>query len=195
MDDRFEKKIKVLLPYIIIEAIIFFLMPLFMGHSEGAATYIIQIGIFPLTAIGCSVFYKLKNQSSDIYVCVIAPLFYAISALLYGMWRDSAINVLVYMASYFVCGYLGLLVADVIRKKKSEKAESSVPEPKRPSPARVDVAKTSAEEPPFAFTLPPEISIKPQRMLTGFLKSISGQKSVSYLFIVRITHISRNFNK
>ena len=78
MNDRFEKKIKVLLPYIIIEAIIFFLMPLFMGHSEGAATYIIQIGIFPLTAIGCSVFYKLKNQSSDIYVCVIAPLFYAI---------------------------------------------------------------------------------------------------------------------
>ncbi len=150
MNDRFEKKIKVLLPYIIIEAIIFFLMPLFMGHSEGAATYIIQIGIFPLTAIGCSVFYKLKNQSSDIYVCVIAPLFYAISALLYGMWRDSAINVLVYMASYFVCGYLGLLVADVIRKKKSEKAESSVPEPKRPSPARVDVAKTSAEEPVVA---------------------------------------------
>ena len=147
MDDRFEKKIKELLPYIIIEAIIFFLMPLFMGHSEGAATYIIQIGVFPLTAIGCCVFYKLRQQKSEIYVCIIAPLFYAISALLYGMWRDSAVNVLVYMASYFVCGYLGLLLADVLSKKKSDKGEKSIPEPKRSSPARVNVAGVEEEEP------------------------------------------------
>ena len=140
MDDRFEKKIKELLPYIIIEAIIFFLMPLFMGHSEGAATYIIQVGVFPLTAIGCCVFYKLKNKHSDIYICFIAPLFYAVSALLYGMWRDSAINVLVYMASYFVCGYLGLLIGDVLRKKTRGKAPAARPAP----PKRVNVAE---EEP------------------------------------------------
>ena len=140
MEDRFEKMLKELLPYIIIEAIIFFLMPLFMGHSEGAATYIIQVGVFPLTAIGCCLFYKLKSKKSQIYICIIAPLFYAIAALLYGMWRDSAVNVLVYMASYFVCGYLGLLLGDVLRKKTRGK----MPEKKPTPPKRVNVKE---EEP------------------------------------------------
>ena len=135
MEDKFEKKLKELLPYIIIEAIIFFLMPLFMGRSEGAATYIIQVGVFPLTAIGCCLFYRLKSRKSEIYICFIAPLFYAIAALLYGMWRDSAINVLVYMASYFVCGYLGLLLGDVLRKKTRGK----MPAVKPASPKRVNV--------------------------------------------------------
>ncbi len=140
MDDKLEKKLKELLPYIIIEAIIFFLMPLFMGHSEGAVTYIIEVGVFPLTALGCGLFYKYKMKRSDLYVCIIAPVFYAVTALLYGMWRASAITVLIYMVSYFVCGYLGLLLGDILLKKKGKDAPQEPPV-QRPSlsPERVNL--------------------------------------------------------
>ena len=140
MEDKLEKKLKELLPYIIIEAIVFLLMPLFMGRVAGAATYIVEVGIFPLTALGCSVFYKRRQKQQDIYICFLAPLFYAIAALLYGMWRDSWITVLVYMISYFICGYLGLLLSDVLFKGKSGKT-SEAPPVKHPArnPERVNL--------------------------------------------------------
>ncbi len=147
MEDNLEKKLRELLPYIIIEAIIFLLMPLFMGHTAGAATYIIEVGVFPLTAVGCSVFYKLKQKKSELYVCAIAPLFYAIAALLYGMWRDSWLTVLIYMISYFICGYLGLLLSDVFLKSKADSGSSAKPAVKHPArnPERVNPEEHEAQ--------------------------------------------------
>lgn len=161
MDDKLEKKLKELLPYIIIEAIIFLLMPLFMGHSAGVATYLVEVGVFPLTAIGCAVFYKFKHRQNDIYVCLLAPLFYAISALLYGMWRASWITVLVYMVSYFVCGYLGLLLSDILLKNiaKKDSAKPVKPEEiKRPqrNPERVNLEEQDAPAQDFRAENPDE---------------------------------------
>ena len=114
MNDKLEKTLKELLPYIIVTGIIFLLLPLFMGKTASAATYIIQLGIFPLTALGCGVFYKLKMKKNSVYPALIAPIFYALAALLYGMWRASWYTVLIYTVAYFLCGYLGQLLADVL---------------------------------------------------------------------------------
>lgn len=143
MEDKFEQKLRELLPYIIITGILFLLLPLFMSTKVGAATYIVQMGAFPLTAVGCSVHYALVKKQSDLSVCVIAPLFYAISALLYGMWRDSWITVLIYIAAYFVCGYLGLMLSDILRPDKQQRSDKQQPEPKRlpRRPRRVNVPK------------------------------------------------------
>ena len=135
MNDKLEKTLKELLPYIIITGIIFLLLPLFMGNTASAATYIIQIGVFPLTAFGCGVVYKMKKKKNSIYLCLLAPIFYALSALLYRMWMTSWLTVLIYIAAYFLCGYLGLLLGDVLPFGKKEKS------PRRRSmrPRRVNI--------------------------------------------------------
>lgn len=147
MNDKIERKLKELLPYIIIIGILFLLLPLFMGTKEGAATYIIQIGAFPLVSAGCAIHYAIKNKKTDLFICLLAPIFYALTALLYGMWRDSWYTVLIYMAAYFMCGYLGLMLSDYLKKDKDDK-KPSAPKPvrKRPSiqPERVDVRKEEA---------------------------------------------------
>ena len=134
MDDKFEKKLKEFLPYIIIIGIVFLLFPLFMGKKEGVGTYIIQVGVFPLTTLGCGVFYKLKKKKTDLILCAVAPVFYALTALLYGMWRQWY-TVIVYLAAYFICGYLGQMLADVIPvgKKEGKKADSIHKAFKKPS--------------------------------------------------------------
>ncbi len=125
MNDKLEKTLKELLPYIIITAIIFLLLPLFMGKGENAATYIIQIGAFPLTALGCGFVYKRQKKHNNLILCAVAPLFYAISALLYGMWRTSWITVLVYMVAYLLCGWLGQMLGDIIKPAKSRDSVKS----------------------------------------------------------------------
>lgn len=144
MNDRLERKLKELLPYIIIIGIIFLLLPLFMG-KEGAVTYIIQVGAFPLTAIGCCAHYKLKKKKNDIFLCGVAPVFYALTALLYGMWRDSWFTVLIYLIAYFICGYLGLMIPDLLKigKDGSKAKQTNIPRPiiRKPSlrPERVNL--------------------------------------------------------
>lgn len=135
MNDKLEKTLKELLPYIIITGIIFLLLPLFMGNTASAATYIIQIGVFPLTAFGCGVVYKMKKKKNSIYLCLLAPIFYAISALLYRMWMTSWLTVLIYIAAYFLCGYLGLLLGDALPFGKKE----SSPRRRSMRPRRVNV--------------------------------------------------------
>lgn len=118
MNDKLEQTLKELLPYIIITGVIFLLLPLFMTDRESAATYIIELGAFPLTAIGCGIFYKIKNRRTNLYLCAVAPLFYALTALLYGMWRASWITVVIYIAAYFLCGWLGQMLGDLLHAPK-----------------------------------------------------------------------------
>lgn len=139
MEDKFEQKLKELVPYIIITAIIFLLLPLFMGSKESVATYIIQLGAFPLTAIGCSVHYKLVKKKTDIYVCFLAPIFYALTAVLYGMWSASWYTVLIYIAAYFLCGYLGLLLTDLLKLDNKNSSVRSAFKRFSTRPSRVNV--------------------------------------------------------
>lgn len=144
MDDNFEKTLKELVPYIIITGILFLLLPLFMGSGTGAATYLIQLGAFPLTAIGCGVFYKLKKKKNSLFLCLIAPLFYALTALLYGMWRASWYTVLIYIGAYFLCGYLGLILGDILPiGKKGESIRHLIKKSSNP-PRRVNVEEEPA---------------------------------------------------
>lgn len=144
MNDKLEKTLKELLPYIIIIGIIYLLLPLFMGNTASAATYIIQIGIFPLTAFGCGVVYRAQKHKNNIYLCLIAPIFYALSALLYRMWMTSWYTVLIYIVAYFLCGYLGLLLGDVLPfgKKGSSTRRRSM----RPRRVNVDDQEHPAED-------------------------------------------------
>lgn len=114
MNDKLEKTLKELIPYIIIIGIIFLLLPLFMGKTASAATYIIQIGIFPLTVLVCGAVYKLKHKKNNLIFCLIAPIFYALTALLYRMWMTSWYTVIIYLVAYFLCGYLGQILADAL---------------------------------------------------------------------------------
>ena len=38
------------------------------------------------------------------------------------MWRDSWLTVLIYLAAYGLCGYLGIMLSDVLKKSKNSKA-------------------------------------------------------------------------
>lgn len=150
MNDKLEKTLKELIPYIIIIGIIFLLLPLLMGKTASAMTYIIQIGIFPLTAFGCGVFYKTQKKQNNLFLCLIAPIFYAVSALLYGMWRTSWYTVLIYIVAYFLCGYLGQLLGDLLPfgKKDSAKKEGT---PRRRSLRARRVNVKEEEKPSEAF--------------------------------------------
>ena len=163
MEDKIESKLKELLPYIIVAGILFLLLPLLMGSQENAVTYVIQLGAFPLISLGCGFHYAYRKHKKDIAVCCIAPVFYAITALLYGMWSSSWITVLIYIAAYFICGYLGMMLCDLVvtkgakgakspksRKSRSSREEESAPARQTPRPARVDVKKHD-EPRPTAF--------------------------------------------
>lgn len=146
MEDKIETKLKELLPYIIIEGVLFLLLPLLMGTQESAVTYVIQIGAFPLISLGCGFHYTFRKHKKDIAVCFIAPVFYAVSALLYGMWRASWITVLIYIAAYFICGFLGMMLCDIIKpRQNSDKVSAPKRKPKRPE--RVDVEKHDEPRP------------------------------------------------
>ena len=152
MNDKLEKTLKELLPYIIIIGIIFLLLPLFMGKTASALTYIIQIGVFPLTAFGCGLIYKIQKKRNNLILCLLAPIFYALSALLYGMWRTSWYTVLIYIVAYFLCGYLGLLLGDVLPFNKKDGS------PRRRSmrPRRVNVEEKQAPAEDFQAEDPTE---------------------------------------
>ena len=145
MEDKFENKLKELLPYIIVTAALFLLLPLLMGTKESAVTYIIQLGAFPLISFGCGFHYTFRKGRKDIILCFIAPLSYALSALLYGMWRDSWITVLIYIAAYFICGYLGMLLCEIIKPGRKREKKADTPEHKPQRPSRVNV---NEQEPP-----------------------------------------------
>lgn len=148
MEDKFEKKLRELVPYIIVIAVLFLLLPLLMGTKETAVTYVIQLGAFPLISLGCGFHYTFRKHRKDLILCAIAPLFYAISALLYGMWRDSWITVLIYLAAYFICGYLGMLLCDLIKPGSKDKKPAQPEAPQRSfvRPSRVDVKKHEPEQ-------------------------------------------------
>lgn len=145
MNENTEKMLKELVPYVIICGIIFMLLPLFMGTSAGFATYLIQLGAFPLTALCCGAFYKYKKKKNNIFLCFVAPVLYALSALLYGMWRASWYTVLIYIAAYFLCTYLGMMIGDVLPiGKKGVSVRDMVKKADR-RPRRVKIEESLAE--------------------------------------------------
>lgn len=130
MNDVFEKKFKEFLPYIIIIGVIYLFFPIFLvisGNNGGSTVFnqITYLGIFPLTALLCCLHYSFKKKN-DFFLSLVAPILFIPSMLLYGNIRDSVLNCIIFIVSYFICGYLGLLIGEMLAPKKKVKEENAV---------------------------------------------------------------------
>ena len=158
VDDKLEKKLKEFLPYIIIIGIIYLFVPaiLVLSNSSEVLNQVIYIGLFPLTALLCSFHYGYKKKN-DFLLSLVAPILYIPSMFLYGNFRDSALNSIIYLVSYFICGYIGLSLADMIKtpkdKKNAGRRRRTVPTVVNTSKAEVETDNFSVEEIelPFKF--------------------------------------------
>jgi hypothetical protein len=133
MDDRFEKKLKSFLPYIIIIGVVYLLVPALLFINSDAIAYLILIGILPLTALLCCAHYSL-HHGNDFMLSFVAPVFFLPAMFLYPIARASLVKALIYLVAYFLCGYLGLTVGDILanRSKSGDKRSAE----KRPAERR-----------------------------------------------------------
>ncbi|MBQ8860760.1 MAG: hypothetical protein IJ015_05455 [Ruminococcus sp.] len=138
MDDKLEKKLKEFLPYIIIIGIIYLFVPaiLVLTKSSGSFNQIIYIGLFPSTALLCNYHYGYK-KANDILLALVAPILYIPSMLLYRNHIDSLLNCIIFLVSYFICGYIGLSLGEMHRKSKNKSDKKSS---RRTVPAVVDTS-------------------------------------------------------
>ena len=145
MDDKFEKKLKEFLPYIIIIGVVYLFAPalLVFTKSTGLLNQIVYLGLFPLTALLCNLYYSYK-KTSDFALSLVAPIIYIPSMLLYGNIRDSLLNSLIYLVSYFICGYIGLTLGEMIKGSNSKSKKSDVTRKRVPT-----VVDTSTAQEPF----------------------------------------------
>ena len=146
MDDKFEKKLKEFLPYIIIIGVVYLFAPaiLVSTKSTGLLNQIIYIGLFPLTALLCNVYYSYK-KANDFFLSLVAPIIYIPSMLLYGNIRDSVLNSLIYLVSYFICGYIGLSLGEILKGSDSKKNSKDVRRKRVPTVVDTKVAEKSDE--------------------------------------------------
>lgn len=157
MEDMLEKKLKSFLPYIIVIGAVYLFVPaiLVFASSAGMLNQIIYIGVLPVTALlSCMVYGYKKNN--DFYLSLVAPLFYIPSMFIYGNFRDSWLNSLIFLVSYFICGYIGLTLGDMIKGKPVANEDSSTDNKKR-VPKRIDTKKI--EEISNSSYMPEEIEL------------------------------------
>ena len=81
MESKIEKKLKAFLPYIIIIGVVFLLLPALLLLRIPFITYLVLIGILPLTAGCCCAHYAI-NKESDFWLCLVAPIFFIPSIFL-----------------------------------------------------------------------------------------------------------------
>ena len=144
MNDKLEMKFKEFLPYIIIIGVVYLFLPvvLVFTKSHGVLNQIVYIGIFPLTAFVCNMHYGYK-KTNDMLLSFVAPIIYIPSMLLYGNLRDSVLNSIIFLISYFICGYIGLTVGEMLNSGKSDDKESAR---KKKVPTVVNTATAKDEE-------------------------------------------------
>ena len=116
MEDKFEKRLKEFLPYIIIIGIIYLLTPALLFVNSDFAAYLVLIGILPVTALGCCAHYSTKKKN-DLMLAFVAPVFFLPAMFLYPIARESLLKAFIYLVAYFLCGYLGLAIGDILRKR------------------------------------------------------------------------------
>lgn len=124
MGDKLEKKLRDFLLYIIIIGATFMLLPLILILLNNKLVYnnIVLMGVFPLVTLGCSVYYAYKKKY-DLGFAFIAPIVFIFTMFLYGIFTASPINSIIYLVAYFICGFIGLTVGDMLRKKDNKTIE------------------------------------------------------------------------
>lgn len=145
MNDKLEQKLKEFLPYIIIIGVVYLFLPavLVFTKSHGVLlNQIVYIGAFPLTAFICNMYYGYK-KTNDMLLSFVAPIIYIPSMLLYGNLRDSVLRPIIFLICYFICGYIGLTVGEMLKGNNSEDKERSR---KKRVPSVVNTATAKDEE-------------------------------------------------
>lgn len=155
MDDKFEKKLKEFLLYIIIIGVVYLFAPaiLVFTESTGILNQIVYIGLFPLTALLCNLHYSYK-KTSDFFLSLVAPIIYIPSMLLYGNIRDSVLNSLIYLVSYFICGYIGLTLGEMLRGTDSKQDKKSARRKRVPVVVDTTTANNTFEQEVEKIELP-----------------------------------------
>ena len=164
MDDKFEKKLKEFLPYIIIIGVVYLLVPALLLLKSDAVAYLVLIGILPLTALLCCTHYAATKRN-DIALACVAPVFFIPAMFLYQIVRDNPINALIYLVAYALCGYLGLTIGDLLsgRKKGKGKAaakEAPVKRERRPAEVRPEAESRSADRRAAAPARPRKVDVE-----------------------------------
>lgn len=155
MENKFEKKLKAFLPYIIIIGLVYLLVPALLFVGSDAISYLVLIGILPLTAGICCAHYSMHKEN-DFYLCLVAPIFFIPAMFLYPIFRSGALIALIYLVSYLLCGYLGLTIGDILAGSKgrgrkrgaSQKGEDAPKRPERRTTAARSARRTEDDEEP-----------------------------------------------
>ncbi len=156
MEDKFEKKLKAYLPFIIIIGVVYLFLPILLVVKKDTSLVLnnlVYIGVFPLTALICCGIYSYR-KNIDILVALIAPLFYIPSMFLYGNFKYNAFTSIIYLIAYFLCGFLGLLIGDILSPKKKKKRQAARAERERPMSNDIDI-----DEEPSVMTEHREVRI------------------------------------
>lgn len=148
MEQKFEKKLKAFLPYIIIIGLVYLITPALLFVGSPFVSYLVLIGILPLTTAGCCAHYAMKKEN-DFWLCLVAPIFFIPVMFLYPIFRSGPLIALIYLVSYLLCGYLGLTVGDILsgnRGKSKKTASDGDAAPGKPAP-RKPAARKPARKP------------------------------------------------
>lgn len=122
MKEQILLKLKKFLPFIIVIALVFLIAPAFLVSARtDKYNSFVYIGVFSITTFLCAFFYGYKN-GKDYFFSAIAPLIYLPSMFLYGNYKDSIFNCLIYFVCYFLCGFIGVLVGDLGYSDKKNKS-------------------------------------------------------------------------
>lgn len=145
MQNNSDNKLRSFLPYIIVIGVIFLLAPALLFINGSAVTYIVLIGLLPLTALVSCAHYAMR-QKSDFLLSLAAPLFFGVSIVIYSPIRGDLLRAFIYLIAYFICGYLGLTIGDILSGKSgSSSAGSRSDRPARPRSGYGDSAERSAQ--------------------------------------------------
>ena len=148
MEKKFEQKLKAFLPYIIIIGLVYLLVPALLFVGSDAISYLVLIGVLPLTAGICCAHYAMHKEN-DFWLCLVAPIFFIPAMFLYPIFRSGALIALIYLVSYLLCGYLGLTIGDILAgsKGRGKKRGKAAPEAAEDAPRKPAERRASERRP------------------------------------------------
>lgn len=163
MQKNFDQKIKAFVPYMIIIGVVYLIVPALLLMNAPAVTYIVLIGLLPLTALLCCAHYSM-TKGSDFWTCLFAPLCFVITMLLYRLVQTDPLRAFIYLIAYFLCGYLGLTIGDILSNRSGSNRNAPA-RPERPRPAVRDAYEDEDEvrvSRPAAAQRPRRVNIAPE---------------------------------
>ncbi len=121
MQKKFKPDFKAFLPYIIITALIYLLVPALLivtkAFNLGILIYIV---LFPLTAFVLSYVFCQKNRFTPLFAFIF-PVIYLPSMIIYGNLKESVLNSVIYLICYGISSYLGMMVGEINAMKSGKK--------------------------------------------------------------------------